>query len=232
MPNSPRGKAPAVKLLELRRAGSNLRGDRQVALLLSSLPLPLTETAIPTTGDGARREYPEVEIVAISRGCREADCIAILETPYLPRPFRAQDLAARVRVAELRRFKAAGRSRFYRRGRVVIDLFDRCVALDGELIALAFFPLALLMLLAGRPGHLATFGDILALLGRTETECARRVLCNSVFRLRRKIERDPRRPELLLTEAGVGYRLAPETGTQSSPDACMTESRDAGDRPN
>jgi len=181
-----------------------------------------------------RREYPEAEIVAISRAYRETDCIAILEmdVDYLPRPFRAEDLAARVRVAELRRFKAAGRRRFYRRGPFVIDLFDRSVAMDGEPIALAQFPLALLMLLAGSPGHLATFADVLALFGRSDTASARGALSSSVFRLRRKIERDPRRPDLLLTEAGVGYRLAPETDIQSRPDASPPERRYAGDRPN
>ena len=98
-----------------------------------------------------RRDYPGTEILAIGRAHREADCIAILEmdVDYLSRPFRAQDLAARVRVAELRRFKAAGGRRFYRRGSFVIDLFDRSVALDGEPIALA--PV--------RIGPVAAFGE-------------------------------------------------------------------------
>jgi two-component system, OmpR family, KDP operon response regulator KdpE len=178
-----------------------------------------------------RRDYPGAEILAIGRAHREADCIAILEmdVDYLSRPFRAQDLAARVRVAELRRFKAAGGPRFYRRGSFVIDLFDRSVALDGEPIALAPVALALLLLLARRPGHLATFGGILAALERTDSASARRTLCSSVFRLRRRIERDPTRPELLLTEARVGYRLAPESDAQSDAEAFLQELQDNGD---
>jgi two-component system KDP operon response regulator KdpE len=104
--------------------------------------------------------------------------------------------------------------------------------LHAEPIALAPFPLALLMLLAGRPGHLASFADVLSLFGRADTAGARRALCSTVFRLRRKIERDPRRPDLLLTEAGVGYRLAPETDIQSGPDACQPMRQDHGDRTN
>jgi two-component system, OmpR family, KDP operon response regulator KdpE len=159
-----------------------------------------------------RSAYPGAEMIAISREYREADCIAILDVDvdYLPRPFRAQDLTARVRVAELRRFKAAGYKRFYHRGSLVIDLLERKVVLGGEQIPLAPSALTLLMVLASKAGRLATFGDILAGLGRPDSASGRQAVRMSVFRLRRRIERDPEGPDLLLTEAGVGYRLAPE----------------------
>ncbi len=160
-----------------------------------------------------RRPYPGAEIIAITRNYREGDCIAILEldVDYLPRPFSAQDLTARVRVAKLRRFKSAGHKRFYRRGSFSVDLFDRTVALDGESIALAPSELNVLIHLASKPGLVATFGDLLAGVGRAGSVSGRQALRMSVFRLRRKIERDPKHPVLLLTEAGVGYRLAPES---------------------
>jgi two-component system KDP operon response regulator KdpE len=160
-----------------------------------------------------RCAYPGAEMIAISREYREADCIAILDVDvdYLPRPFRAQDLTARVRVAELRRFKAAGHKRFYRRGSFVIDLLERKVALNGESIALAPSELSVLTVLASRPGRVTTFGDFLAGVGHPGLASGRQALRMSVFRLRRRIERDPKHPVLLLTEAGVGYRLAPES---------------------
>jgi two-component system, OmpR family, KDP operon response regulator KdpE len=166
----------------------------------------------------AKRAYSDAHLIAICGGYREADCIAVLDldTDYLPRPFRPRDLAARVRVAELRRFNATGRRRYYRRGSFVIDLFDRKVAMGGERIALAPSQLNVLTLLASRAGYVATFGRILAGLGRADSATGRRALRSSVSRLRRKIERDPRRPDLLLTEAGVGYRLAAETEGESS----------------
>ena len=179
-----------------------------------------------------RRAYRGAEIIAICGAYREADCIAILErnVDYIPRPFRAQDLTVRVRVAELRRFKAAGRRRFYRRGSLVVDLFERMVALNGEPIGLAPSELSILMLLAGQPGLVMTFGDILAGMGRGDSASGRRALYMSVLCLRRRIERDPSRPDLLLTEARVGYRLAPESANQSNLDASMPERQGNGDR--
>ena len=167
-----------------------------------------------------RRAYPDAEILALCGTYREADCIAVVEmdVDYLPRPFPAQDLMARVRVAELRRLRAAGRGRFYRRGPFVIDLLVRRVIVEGRPLPLARSELAILMRLANRAGHLATFREILAGLGRADTARGRRMLNMSIFRLRRRIERNPSRPEVLLTEAGVGYRLAPESDIRPLPD--------------
>jgi two-component system, OmpR family, KDP operon response regulator KdpE len=172
-----------------------------------------------------RRAYPGTELIAITREYSEADCIAILDVDVdcLPRPFRAEDLTARVRVAELRRFKAAGHKGFYRRGSFVVDLFDRTVALDGELIALAPSELSVLTVLASRPGRVTTFGDILTGVGRTGSASGRQALRMSVFRLRRRIERDPKHPVLLLTEAGIGYRLAPESVDHLNFEACTPQ---------
>ena len=119
-------------------------------------------------------------------------------------------------ISILRRFKAAGHRRLYRHGSFVVDLFDRTVALDGELIALAPSELNVLMHLASKPGLVATFGDILEGMGRGSSATGRRALDTCIFRLRRRIERDPSRPDILLTEARVGYRLAPESVDQSS----------------
>jgi two-component system KDP operon response regulator KdpE len=115
-----------------------------------------------------------------------------------------------VRVAELRRFKAKGDRRYYRRGSFVVDLFDRKVVLAGEPLALAPSELDVLTLLARDAGGVVTFGQILAGLGRADSAGARQALRLCVYRLRQKIERNPQQPALLLTEVRVGYRLAAE----------------------
>jgi two-component system, OmpR family, KDP operon response regulator KdpE len=161
----------------------------------------------------ARRACPDAQVIALCREFREADCVAILDADadYLPRPFRAQDLAARVRVAELRRFNLTGRPRTYRKGLLVFELFDRRLAIDGRAVALSPSELAILSLLAGQRGAVAEYKRILAELGLDGSERSRGTLRSHVLRLRRKIERDPFHPEILLAEAGVGYRLATST---------------------
>jgi two-component system, OmpR family, KDP operon response regulator KdpE len=193
-------------------------GAQPVDIVIADLESFDRESLDPDLLSRLRRAYPGAEIIAITREYREADCIAILDldVDYLPRPFRAQDLTGRVRVARLRRFKAAGHKRFYRHGSLVIDLFDRTVVLGDGLIGLAPSALNLLLHLASKPGLVATFGDILAGAGRASSASSRRALQMSVFRLRRRLERDPKHPVLVLTEVGIGYRLAPEPADHSN----------------
>ncbi len=90
--------------------------------------------------------------------------------------------------------------------------------MGGEPLALAPSELSVLTILASTAGRVATLDRILAGLGRANSASGRRALRASVFGLRRRIERDPRRPDLLLTEAGVGYRLAAESKDELSLD--------------
>lgn len=160
-----------------------------------------------------RRACPIAQVIALGREFREADCVAILDADadYLARPFRGHDLAARVRVAELRRFNAMGRPRTYRKEGLAFDLFNRTLTIDGRPVSLGQSELAILSLLAGQPGVVVEHKRLLAELALDGSESSRRILRSRVFRLRRKIERDLLHPEILLAEAGVGYRLAAST---------------------
>jgi two-component system KDP operon response regulator KdpE len=157
-----------------------------------------------------RRTHPDAEVVAICGEYREADCIEVLQrgADYLARPFRKDDLLARLRVAELRLFNATRRPRYCCHGPLVLDLFDRKVFVDGQPIALSPPQMKVLMLLASRPGVPVRYDRILSELGAIDSSTGRNVLRALVLRLRRRIERNPRHPEVLLAEVGFGYRLA------------------------
>ena len=99
----------------------------------------------------ARRAHPDAEVVAICREYREADCIEVLQrgADYLARPFRKDDLLARVRVAELRLFNATCRPRYCRHGPLVLDLFvDQKVFFGRQPVALS--PPQMKVLMRGR----------------------------------------------------------------------------------
>src|SRR5580658_479344 len=156
-----------VELMRLARSileprGCVVRSNRLSGAPAADGPFDIVVVDLPTPDldqlRQARRAYSEAHVIALCGGYREADCIAVLDldADYLPRPFRPRDLAARVRVAELRRFNASMRRRFYRHGSFVIDLFNRRVAVGSERIALAPSEMSVLTLLASRAGYVAT----------------------------------------------------------------------------
>jgi two-component system KDP operon response regulator KdpE len=165
----------------------------------------------------AKRAFPNAQIITMCGEYRESDCIAVLDmdADYLGRPFWKNDLLARVRAAELRLFNGAGRSRYYRNGSLIIDLFDRHVLSEGRSIDLSPSETKVLMLLTSRPGRPVAYDRILAAISASVSASGRQALRNLVLRLRRRIERDPRCPELVLTEPGFGYRLAEPRAEQA-----------------
>jgi len=197
----PRCKVTAGELLRAKSAESDDAADI-VIVDVESVDLAIVACV--------KRAYPSAQFIALCREYREADCIAVLDlgVDYLPRPFRAHELAARVRVAELRRFNATRRRRYYRKGPLVFDLFHRKLAIDGRPIALARSELAVLTLLASQAGTVVIYDRLLAELGLVGAENSRQALRTCVLQLRRKIEREKSRPEILLSEVGFGYRLA------------------------
>jgi two-component system KDP operon response regulator KdpE len=210
-----------IELVRLIRSALETEGCLVEATAKADGPFDIVLVDLPELDLDQLRQakcaHSGAHVIAICGGYREADCIAVLDldADYLARPFRQRDLATRVRVTELRRFNATGHRRFYRCRSLLIDLFDHKVALGNEPIALARTHLRILTLLARRANHVATFDRILAELGRADSAGGRRALRSSIFRLRRRIERDPQRPNLLLTEPGVGYRLADESENEN-----------------
>ena len=163
--------------------------------------------------------FADAEIIALCNAHREMDCVAVLEmgVEYLARPFHGQELIARVRAAHLRRLTAKGYRRYYRHGSFAIDHLDWLVTRDGRRLSLTASELTVLTVLSRAPGHVATFGEILAGLGRSDSWSGRQRLHAFVVGLRGKIEEDAKRPVLILNEPRVGYRLAPEPSSLIAP---------------
>jgi two-component system, OmpR family, KDP operon response regulator KdpE len=173
----------------------------------------LLDLALPD-GDGmdlARRlrEWTRAPIIVLSARGREEDKVNALDAgadDYLTKPFGVNELLARLRVA-LRHARAGPElPAVLDAGPLHVDLARREVAVEGREVRLTPTEYRLLALLARHAGKVLTHRQILReIWGPNATE-AHWVRVH-MAELRKKIEADPARPRLLVTEPGVGYRL-------------------------
>lgn len=159
------------------------------------------------------REGRAIPIVVLSARGGEPDKVAALDggaDDYVTKPFGAEELLARIRVALRRTEIAPTPSGPIGRGDLAIDVDRRRVTRGTEEIRLTPKEFELLIFLAQHPGRVLTHRTILKTIwgpNAVDQPEHLRVLVNS---LRRKIERDPARPQYILTEPWVGYRFAEE----------------------
>jgi two-component system KDP operon response regulator KdpE len=156
------------------------------------------------------RRQSAVPILVLSVRESEADKVAALDLgadDYLTKPFGIEELMARVR-ALLRRAEAHGdaRPRRFATDGLMIDLDAHRVVRSGDEIRLTKTEWALLEALSVHPGKLLTHGWLLEQVWGAGYASDVDVLRVFVSQLRRKIERDPGRPEIIVTDPGVGYR--------------------------
>ena len=164
-------------------------------------------------GDGvdlARRlrEWTAAPIIVLSARGREEDKVNALDAgadDYLTKPFGVNELLARLRVA-LRHAQATPEQPVLEAGPLRLDLARREVTVDGREVRLTPTEYRLLALLARHAGKVLTHRQILReVWGPNATEA--HYVRVQMAELRKKIEADPARPRLLVTEPGVGYRL-------------------------
>jgi two-component system KDP operon response regulator KdpE len=159
------------------------------------------------------REWSRVPIIVLSARGQERDKVAALDAgadDYVSKPFGVGELQARLRVAL--RHAATGDSGepTFTVGGLRVDQVKRQVLVEGKEVHLTPIEYRLLTTLARHAGRVISQRQLLKDVwgpGHTEQAHYLRVYMGT---LRRKLERDPARPRYLLTEPGVGYRLAAE----------------------
>jgi two-component system KDP operon response regulator KdpE len=126
---------------------------------------------------------------------------------YVTKPFGMEELVARIRTALRHRFQEKGESPVFVAGDLSVDLVRRIVKRGGVEVKLSPKEYDLLRLLVVNAGKVLTHRHLLAeVWGPAHTEDAQ-YLRVFIRNLRHKLESDPARPSLILTEPGVGYRL-------------------------
>jgi len=158
------------------------------------------------------REWTQVPILVISARGRDDDKVAALDAgadDYITKPFSMPELLARARVAlrHAARLGATGASRLTIR-ELDIDLEKRRVVVAGKTIHLTPIEYRLLTELARNAGRVMTHSHLLRQVWGPGYAGQSHYLRVYMAQLRRKLEQDPARPRYLLTEPGVGYRMA------------------------
>jgi two-component system KDP operon response regulator KdpE len=154
------------------------------------------------------RTWSPVPIIVLSARGSEADKVAALDQgadDYLTKPFGMAELLARLRVV-LRR-ERVGVPEQLTAGEVTIDLRRYLVFRGGHEVHLTPTEFDLLRVLASEAGRVLTHRQLLERVwGNYAAENSQQLRVYINY-LRRKLEADPRHPQLIVTEPGVGYRL-------------------------
>ena len=192
-----------------------LFADRTPALIVLDLGLPDVEG---TEVCRRIREHSDVPIIVLSARDAEADKVNALDLgadDYVTKPFGPEELLARIRVA-LRRAGAeqTAETGVFRAGVLTIDYDRRRVIRDDVEIRLTPKEFDLLSLLARNHDRVLTHRAILKSIWGANAVEQPEHLWTLVAQLRKKIESDPARPGLLVSEPWVGYRFVTEPRSQ------------------
>jgi two-component system KDP operon response regulator KdpE len=156
-----------------------------------------------------RAESP-VPIVVLSSRDDEKGKVEALDLgadDYVTKPFGMEELVARLRTALRHRLQQQGGRPLFRSGDLTVDLVRRIVTVRGEEVKLSPKEYDLLQQFVVHAGKVLTHRHLLREVWKDENGGDVQYLRVYVRQLRQKIETDPERPALILTEPGVGYRL-------------------------
>jgi two-component system, OmpR family, response regulator MtrA len=151
-----------------------------------------------------------IPIIMLTAKSDTVDVVLGLESgadDYVVKPFKPKELVARIR-ARLRRAEEPPAEQLAI-GEVSIDVPGHQVLRDGEFVSLTPLEFDLLVALARKPRQVFTREVLLEQVWGYRHAADTRLVNVHVQRLRSKIERDPERPQVVLTVRGVGYKAGP-----------------------
>jgi two-component system, OmpR family, KDP operon response regulator KdpE len=188
-------------------------GKAALELLAKKPDLVILDLGLPDV-DGLellrrmRHHDESLPIVVLSSRGDEAGKVAALDLgadDYVTKPFGMDELFARMRAALRHQLQVHGERPVFQVGDLSVDLVRRIVKLGNNDVKLSPKEYELLRLLVQHAGKVLTHRFLLQELWDEPTDT--QYLRVYVRQLRRKIEKDPERPQYLLTETGIGYRL-------------------------
>jgi two-component system KDP operon response regulator KdpE len=155
-----------------------------------------------------RARYEDLPIVVLSsRGDENAkvQALDLGADDYVTKPFGMEELLARIRAALRHQLHVQGERPVFTVGDLSVDLVRRIVKVGGDMVKLSPKEYDLLRVMVQHAGKVLTHKFLLNELWAVPIDA--QYLRVYVRQLRHKIEPDPARPQYILTETGIGYRL-------------------------
>ena len=155
------------------------------------------------------REWSQVPVIVLTVQDAEDTKINILDSgadDYVTKPFNTGELLARIRVS-IRHSMKLDESPVFTSGHLQVDLNLRIVKVNQQEIKLTATEYSLLALFIRHAGKVLTHTHIIKEIWGIPYTDNIQIIRVHIAQLRKKIERNPTLPELLITEPGVGYRL-------------------------
>ena len=175
------------------------------------------------------RERSSIPVILLTAKGSESDKVRGLELgadDYLAKPFSPDELSARVRAVLRRAVGSSATENIVHVGSVDVDLNRRLVKRDGKIVTLTRTEWMLLQHLAANVGKIMLNAELLSKVWGPEYRDDLQYLRVWVSRLRRKLELDPSKPQLIKTFQGIGYMLAVPDGGEDAGEASEVEPED------
>lgn len=161
------------------------------------------------------RQWSDVPIIVLSARDREAEKIEVLDLgadDFVNKPFGVGELLARIRTALRHRMERVAETPVLRTADIEIDNVRHCVTRADVQIKLTPKEFELLSFLAKHAGKVVTHRQILTAIWGPAHAADTQYLRVYVGQLRQKIEKEPGDPRIIITEPGIGYRIAETAG--------------------
>ena len=157
------------------------------------------------------REW-NIPTIVVSARNMETDKVKALDLgadDYISKPFSAPEMLARIRAVLRRNASRQTNEDSYEVGDFRIDFARRTVSIKGEIIKLTQVEYKIVEFIARNPGKVLTYSQIMNhVWGPFAEDETNRILRVNMSNIRHKIEQDSMAPRYILTEIGVGYRMA------------------------
>ncbi|MGN6535586.1 MAG: response regulator [Mesorhizobium sp.] len=157
---------------------------------------------------GAGNAVPILVLSSRSDEKGKVEALDLGADDYVTKPFGTAELFARIRAALRHRLQQQGEPPTFRSGDLEVDLVRRIVRMRGEEVKLTPKEYDILRMLVAHAGKVLTHRMLMNEVWGGETDV--QYLRIYVRQLRQKIETNPERPQYILTETGIGYRLKME----------------------